>query len=131
MNKTEKMAELYRQAASLDEENPPELMKKLSIYGQLLELIGGFHAQSHGQWKLAEAKRKETIASVYSLDPEGSNKDREMKAEMAASEARKEEARLEGEAMRFRNAYQSLLEQINIMKKKYEHLTNVFQKGGV
>ncbi len=105
-------------------------MDKLSTYGKILEITGKYHAHAHGQWKLAEAKRKETIASVYSLDPEGSNKDREMKAEMAAAEIRKEEAKLEGEVMRWKNAVLAITEQIQILKKKYDHLKEV-SKGGV
>jgi hypothetical protein len=131
MSKTEKLAQLYKRASGLNEDLPKELMDKLSLYGQILELIGGLHAEAVGAWKLAEALRRETIATIYSLDPEGSNKDREHKAEMGATEARKEEAKTEKEATRWKNAYNSTNEQINIMKKRYDHLVNVFQKGGI
>jgi hypothetical protein len=131
MTKTNKLTILYKKANSLNEDNPKELMDKLSLYGQILEIIGGLHAESVGAWKIAEAYRRETIATVYSLDPQGSNKDRENKAEMAASEARREEAKAEKEATRWKNAYNSTNEQINIMKKRYDHLVNVYQKGGI
>lgn len=130
MNKTDKLSTLYKKAKSLNEDLPKELMDKLSIYGQILEIIGGLHADAIGEWKLAEALRRETLATVYSLDPEGSNKDRENKAEMAASQARRDEAKAEKEATRWKNAYNSTNEQINIMKKRYDHLVNV-SKGGV
>lgn len=130
-SKTERLSILYKNSSKLDESNPKELMDKLSIYGQILELIGGLHAESVGAWKLAEAYRRETIATVYSLDPEGTVKDKENKAEMAATEARREEARAEKEATRWKNAYNSTNEQINIMKKRYDHLCNVFNKGGI
>jgi hypothetical protein len=130
MSKTSKLAELYKRASGLNEDLPAELMNKLSLYGQILEILGGLHSEAVGQWKLAEAKRRETIATVYSLDPQGSNKDREQKAEMAAKDARREEAEGEREALRFKNAYNSVYEQINIMKKRYDHLVNV-AKGGV
>lgn len=130
MNKTDKLSTLYKKAKSLNEDLPKELMDKLSIYGQILEIIGGLHADAIGEWKLAEALRRETLATVYSLDPEGSNKDRENKAEMAASPARRDEAKAEKEATRWKNAYNSTNEQINIMKKRYDHLVNV-SKGGV
>jgi hypothetical protein len=130
MSKTSKLAELYKRASGLNEDLPAELMNKLSLYGQILEILGGLHSESVGQWKLAEAKRRETIATVYSLDPQGSNKDREQKAEMAAKDARREEAEGEREATRWKNAYNSTSEQINIMKKRYDHLVNV-AKGGV
>jgi hypothetical protein len=131
MNKTEKLSQLYKKANGLNEDLPKELIDKLSLYGQILELVGGMHADSLGAWKLAEALRKETVATVYSLDPEGSNKDREHKAEMAATQARRDEATAEREAIRWKNAYNSTLEQIQIMKKRYEHLVNVFNKGGI
>jgi len=129
--RTAKLTELYKQAASLNEEFPAQLMEKLSIYGQILELLGGMWAAATKDWKLAEAKRRETIATVYSLDPEGTTKDREMKGEMAAAEWRRKEAEYEAEALRWKAAYIATQEQINIMKKKYEHLVNVYQKGGI
>lgn len=131
MSKTDKLTILYKKAAVCNEDLPAELMNKLSLYGQILELIGGLHAESVGEWKMAEALRRETLATVYSLDPEGSNKDRENKAEMAATQARRKEAETEKEATRWKNAYNSTNEQINIMKKRYDHLVNVFQKGGI
>jgi hypothetical protein len=124
-NKVKRLSELYKQANQLNEEFPKELIEKLSIYGQILEIIGGLWSEAHSEWKLAEAKRKDTIASVYTLDPEGTNKDREMKAEMAARDWRIKEAQFEGEALRWKAAYQSVIEQIQILKKRYEHMQNV------
>jgi hypothetical protein len=131
MTKTEKLAQLYKKANACNEDFPAELMNKLSLYGQILEIIGGLHAEAVGAWKLAEAYRRGTLATVYSLDPEGSNKDRENKAEMAATQSRRDEAKAEQEATRWKNAYNSTNEQINIMKKRYDHLCNVFNKGGI
>lgn len=130
-SRTDKLKDLYKKANSLNEDLPKELMDKLSLYGQILEIIGGLHAESVGAWKMAESARRETLATVYSLDPEGSNKDRENKAEMAAAQARRDEAQAEKEATRWKNAYNSTNEQINIMKKRYDHLVNVFNKGGI
>ncbi len=130
MTKTEKLSLLYKKASVLNEDLPLELMNKLSIYGQILELLGGLHSEALGAWKMAEARRRETIASIYTLDVNGSNKDRENRAEMAAAEARREEALGEQEAMRFKNAKDAVTEQIQIMKKRYEHLVNV-SKGGI
>jgi hypothetical protein len=130
-NKVKRLSELYKQANQLNEEFPKELIEKLSIYGQILEIIGGLWADAHSEWKLAEAKRKDTIATVYSLDPEGTNKDREMKAEMAAKEWRLKESQFEGEALRWKAAYQSVIEQIQILKKRYEHMQNVLNNSGI
>jgi hypothetical protein len=130
MTKTEKLGILYKQANALNEELPFELMKKLSLYGQILELLGGLWAQATKDWKLAESKRRETIATIYSLDPEGTVKDKEYKGEMAAAEWRRAEAEGEGEALRWKTAYTSTQEQIQILKKKYDHLKEV-SKGGI
>jgi hypothetical protein len=130
LSKIDKLTELYKKAATLNEELPKELMEKLSIYGQILEILGGFWAAATREWKLAEAKRREAIASVYSLDPEGTVKDREMKAELAAAEWRRKEAEFEAESLRWKAAYTATQEQIQILKKKYDHLKEV-SKGGI
>jgi hypothetical protein len=137
MSKTEKLSQLYKKASVLDENLPAQLMDKLSIYGQILELLGGFHAQSVEAWKLAEATRRETIASAqaYGAELEGAKgstaKDREAIAEVVGAKARAAEGKAEAEATRWKNAYNSTIEQINIMKKRYDHLVNVFNKGGI
>jgi hypothetical protein len=130
MSKTDKLTQLYKQANSLNEELPKHLMDKLSLYGQILEILGGMWAAATKEWKLAESKRRETIATVFSLDPEGTAKDRENKAEMAASEWRRAEAEGEAESLRWKTAYTSTQEQIQILKKKYDHLKEV-AKGGI
>jgi hypothetical protein len=130
MTKTDKLAQLYKKANQMDEEIPKQLMDKLSLYGQILELLGGLWAAATKEWKLAESSRRQTIATVFSLDPEGTAKEKEMKAEMAASEWRRAEAEGEGEALRWKTAYTSTQEQIQILKKKYDHLKEV-AKGGI
>lgn len=140
MTKGEKLAMLYKKANGLNEENPKELMDKLSLYGQILEFIGGFHAESVKAWKLAEAKRREVIATVvvYGTDvskedgsiPLKTAKEKEAAAEVMGAEARREEAITEAEAQRWKNAYVSTIEMINILKKKYDHLKEI-AKGGI
>jgi hypothetical protein len=142
MNKTDKLSLLYKKASSLNEDLPKELMDKLSIYGQILELIGGLHAEAIQAWKLAEAKRREVIASamVYGAELAADDgepiqiktaKEKEAAAEVIGAHTRREEATTEYEATRWKNAYNSTNEQINIMKKRYDHLVNVFSKGGI
>jgi hypothetical protein len=134
--KAERLADLYKKANALNEELPLDIMNKLSLYGQILELIGGLHADSVKAYRLAEAKRRETIASaiVYGAELEGAEvktaKDREAVAEVIGATARKEEALAEAEAQRWKNAYQSNIEMIQILKKKYDHLKEV-SKGGI
>lgn len=131
----DKLRTYYNAADKLNEEFPKELMDKLSIYGRILEIIGGLHADALREWKLAESERKGTIAETYMIvlnegDKPATSKYREMVAEQTAIDLRRKEAIAESEAMRWRNAYNSVLEQIQIMKKRYEHLTNV-SKGGI
>lgn len=130
MSKLQRLSELHKKAAGLNEDLPPDLLNKLTIFGEIYEIMGGLHAEAVGDWRLKEALRRETIATVYSLDPEGTVKDREMKAEFAAKDARKEEAAAEKEATRWKNARDSYLEKINILKKRYDHLKEV-ARGGV
>jgi hypothetical protein len=136
MSKTDKLAQLYKKANTLNEEIPLDLMNKLSLYGQVLEIIGGLHAEAVKAWKLAEAKRREVIASaiVYGAELEGAEvktaKDREAVAEVVGAAARREEALTESEAQRWKNAYISTQEMIQILKKKYDHLKEV-AKGGI
>ncbi|MEC5268252.1 hypothetical protein P9G49_03955 [Heyndrickxia coagulans] len=136
MKRTEKLAMLYKQANALNEELPKELIDKLSLYGQVLEIIGGLHAESVKAWKLAEAHRREAIASaiVYGAEVDGTApktaKEKEAAAEVIGAEARRNEALAEAEAQRWRNAYTSTLEMIQILKKKYEHMKEV-SKGGI
>jgi len=134
MTQTERMAkltELYKKAASLNEDFPAQLIEKMGLYGQIYEILGFLHAEAEGEYGLKEVERKEVIANVFCLDPEKTVKEREMKAELAAIPKRKEEAEARKEAIRWKNAREAVLEQINIMKKKYEHLVNVYQKGGI
>lgn len=134
--RAEKLAQLYKKANALNEELPKELMDKLSIYGQVLEIIGGLHAESVKAWKLAEAKRRETIASaiVYGAELDGvaykTAKEKEAAAEVIGAEARRNEALAEAEAQRWRNAMIAVQETIQILKKKYEHMKEV-AKGGI
>jgi hypothetical protein len=130
MSDTEQLKQLYTQANSLKEELPADLIKKLSIYGSILRITGKLHADSLKDWKLAEAKRKETIATVYTYDPEGTVKDKEYKGEVAATQFRQEEAIAEAECMRWRNAYTSCQEYIQILKMQIRD-TQELAKGGV
>mgnify|MGYP001218578503 CR=1 FL=1 len=130
LERIQRMAELYEKANKLNEELPKDLLEKMSIYGEILEIIGGLWASATNEWKYCESMRRETIAKQYALDPEGSNRDREMRAEAFASEWRHKEAIYEAESLRWKNLYNSKLEQIQILKKKYEHMKEV-AKGGI
>lgn len=126
----QQLTEFYNQTDKLNDDLPADLIKKLMLYGKILEITGKLHASSLKDWKMAEAKRKETIATVYSLDPNGTSKEREMKGEMAATQFRQEEATAEAECMRWRNAYTSCQEYIQILKMQIRDIKSV-DEGGV
>ena len=129
MPKIDRLKELYAKTNGLDEDYPKDLLDKLSIYGQILSIIGDLHAECTKDWKLAEAERRDTIANFYSQF-EGTIKDKEMEAEAKSKAQRQKEAELEGESIKWKNRYNSTLEQIQIMKKRYDHLKEV-AKGGI
>ena len=126
----EKLTKLYKQANSLNEELPGDIVKKLSLYGKILEILGGFHAQSVKEWKLAEATRREALASAFCYDIDGSVVERTNKAEIAAAPTRKKEAEMEAQAQRWRNAYNSTSEIIQILKLQLKDMQNL-DRGGV
>jgi hypothetical protein len=129
MSKIDRLRELYAKTNGLDEDYPKDLLDKLSIYGQILSIIGDLHADSTKDWKLAEAQRRDSIANFYSKF-EGTVKDKEMEAEAKSKNERQKEAEYEGESLKWKNRYNSTVEQIQIMKKKYDHLREV-SKGGI
>ncbi|EJR51772.1 hypothetical protein IIO_06182 [Bacillus cereus VD115] len=126
----EKLKDLYARAAGLDENLPGDLLQKLKIYGDILSLTGKLHAAALSDWKMAEAIRKETISKCFTYNPSGTAKEREMQAEFAASEHRKAEAQAEASCMRWRNAYNSTTEIINILKIQLRDLKDL-NSGGV
>jgi hypothetical protein len=120
---------LYKEVNELEDSLPGDVLKKLKLYAEILTWTGKLHASSLKEWKLAESKRKETVATVYSLDPNGTSKEREMKAEMAASDFRREEAVAEANCMRWKNAYTSTTEYINILKIQLKDMKDLNQGG--
>jgi len=130
MSNMDKMSALYKQANSLNEELPGDIVKKLSLYGKILEILGGFHAVAVKNWKLAESTRREALASAFHYNIDGSVVERTNKAEIAAAPSRRKEAEAEGEAQRWRNAYNSTSEIIQILKLQLKDMQNL-DRGGV
>jgi len=130
VNNIERLKLLYAEANELDECVPADIVKKLSLYGKILELLGGFHAVSVKNWKLAEATRRETMASAFCYDIDGSIVERTNKAEIVAAPSRRKEAETEAEAQRWRNAYNSTSEIIQILKLQLRDMQNL-DRGGV
>jgi hypothetical protein len=128
MSNYDKLKKLYSEASQCDESMPGEIVDKLRIYGQIFELVGKFHSDSLKAWKLAEAKRREALASAYQYG-EGTQKEKEARAEIAAAPHRQDEAQKEADCMRWRNAKDSTQETINILKVQLKDHHEV-NKGG-
>lgn len=129
MTPEQQLGILYKQVNQLSDELPCDVLKKLKLYAEILTWTGKLHSESLKAWKMAEALRKETIATVYTYDPEGTVKDKEYKAEVAAAEHRRNEAKAEGDCMRWRNAYTSTTEYINILKIQLKDMKDLNQGG--
>lgn len=130
-----KYKNLWGQSTTLNEENPHELQMKLTIYGQLYELTGKFLAAARSDARLAKLDRQEQEAKMFLSTPnkkEGgkyTEKEREKKAFLSARLLYKREIEYENEADRWENARDSILEQINIMKRKQDVMNNLFGRG--
>jgi hypothetical protein len=125
--------QLWGQTQRLNEDNPDHLVQKLTLYGQLYEWTGKFLASARSDARLAKLERQEQEARVFLKTPKGKDgyteKEREKKAFLAAKLLIKREIEYENEADRWANARDSILEQINIMKRKQDVQINIFQRG--
>jgi len=122
----ERLKRLYAEIESLSDEIPQQKSRKIYLLGQVLQIIGKFHAdavRAHGR-AYAERKRiwGETITSV-----EGTAKDKEGLAEVKAYDARIEEAEAEADMWRWRNAFIATQELINAEKKDLEVLMKEYE----
>jgi hypothetical protein len=137
MSKTEKLKELYKKANGYNEEIPAQLIDKMTVYGQIYELIGGLYGDALDRYGVAEVERKDTIAnaivyrpSVDGQEPPTSDKRAEAIGIILAKDKFIAEKKAESEALRWKSARDAVNEQIQIMKKRYEHFVNV-AKGGI
>ena len=117
----DRLKRLYGEIESLSDEIPQQKSRKIYLLGQVLQIIGKFHAdavRAHGR-AYAERKRiwGETIAGVG-----GTAKDKEGIAEVNSYEARLKEADAEADMWRWRNAFIATQELINAEKKDLEVL---------
>jgi hypothetical protein len=129
----QKYKHLWGMTQKLNEDNPDHLQMKLTLYGQLYEWTGKFLASARSDARLAKLDRQEQEAKVFLKTPKGKDgyteKEREKKAFLAARLLIKREIEYENEADRWANARDSILEQINIMKRKQDVQINIFQRG--
>lgn len=116
-----RLDELYKQAESMNEENPSQLAKQIEIYAEILGIIGKFHAASAYDHGKAYADRKQ-IYGILLANTDGTQRDKEGVAEEGSYEARLEEAKAESEMIRWKNAFIATQELIQAKKKSLEVL---------
>ena len=124
----DRLKRLYSEIESLSDEIPQQKSRKIYLLGQVLQIMGKFHAdavRAHGR-AYAERKRiwGETIAGV-----DGTAKDKEGLAEVKAYDARMKEADAEADMWRWRNAFTATQELINAEKKDLEVLITEYKSG--
>jgi|SRR5690625_2877869 len=124
----DKLKELYNSINKLDEENPAELSRIITLYSRSLQLIGNYHAdaiRSHGK---AYATRKTTWGKTMH-DTVGTGIVKEGAAEIAIYVLRKDEAEAESEVWKWRNQFQSTQEIINSLKIQLKTLMTEYQNS--
>jgi hypothetical protein len=137
-NKIKELSELYEMAGKRLDDDPLDLQEKLTLYGQIHEIMGDLEAYAVGQEKLAYALRQETNAQTYMhkkhVKIEGTlvkltAEERKMTAELAVRKYRRNEARFAQDSKKWKNRRDSVLEQINIMKRRQDLFTDQWGKA--
>lgn len=105
---------LRREADSLPEDNPAGLMQKIDLLAKCLTFIGRVSSVLDGDYKRIYAQRKRTYAEAYIAAP----KAKDAHAELAVAGLREMEAQAYEDSRRWRNAHESLIEEIHALKLK-------------
>jgi|SRR5690554_1482932 len=122
----DRLKKLYAEIESLRDDIPAQKSRKIYLLGQVLQIIGKFHAdavRSHGR---AYAERKRVWGEAIT-GHSGTAKDKEGMAEVKAYNARIEEAEAEADMWRWRNAFIATQELINAEKKDLEVLMKEYE----
>ncbi len=125
----------YAEADEREETNPLQLQEKMTIYGNILEIMGDLEAEATGMEKLAYAYRQEMNANRFlnsRTDNQGNKltgDERKAVAEIAVKSFRRKEAKFAGASKKWRNRKESVLEQINIMKRRQDLFTDEWNKA--
>ena len=105
---------LRREADNLPEDNPAGLMQKIELLAKCMVYVGRLSSALDGEYKRIYAERKRTYAQAYIAAP----KAKEAYAELAVVELREREAQAYEDSRRWRNALDSLTEEIHSLKLK-------------
>lgn len=128
---------LWNESEKLNESNPDELQQKLTYYGRLYELTGKFHAAAVADAELKKFERMSRESNIILSKGFKTRKDatkytvkeQDAKLFLATKEFHQEERKFRNEALRWENARDSILEQINIMKRKQDVQINLFARA--
>lgn len=105
---------LHEMAEALAEDNAGSLMEKIEHLSKVLMYAGRVSSHFDEAYKTIYADRKRTWAEARVM----AAKDKDAASELAIVELRQREAEAYGEMNRWRNARESIVEQIHAMKLK-------------
>lgn len=105
---------LRTEADKLPEDNPAGLMHKIELLAKCMVYVGRLSSALDGDYKRAYALRKRTYAQAYIDAPRA----KEAHAELAVADLREAEAQAYEDSRRWRNALESLTEEIHSLKLK-------------
>jgi len=113
-NHLNEITRLRTDADKLPEDNPSGLMQKIELLAKCMVYVGRLSSALDGEYKRIYALRKRTHAQAYIDAP----KHKAAVAELAVVEIRSVEAQAYEDMMRWRNALNSLTEEIHALKLK-------------
>lgn len=105
---------LRRAADQLPDDVPQSLMEKIELLAKCMVYIGRLSSHLDGEYKRIYALRKQTYAKAYIE----ATRSKEAHAELAIVELRQLEAQAYEDMRRWRNALDSLTEEIHALKLK-------------
>jgi len=111
---TREIMRLRREADSLPNDNPAALMRKIELLARCMVYVGRLSSYLDGEYKRIYAERKREYAKAYIEAP----RNKEAYAELAVVELREKEAQAYEDSRRWRNALDSLTEEIHALKLK-------------
>lgn len=113
-NHLNEITRLRSEADKLPEDNPAGLMHKIELLAKCMVYVGRLSSALDGEYKRTYALRKRTYAQAYIDAPRA----KDAHAELAIVELREAEAQAYEDSRRWRNALDSLTEEIHSLKLK-------------
>jgi hypothetical protein len=133
-----RLMELYKMSEEKLEDDPLELQEKMTLFGEIYEIMGDLEALAVGQKELAYAYRQEVNAHKFlhaakvkqgETVKKPTGDERKAYAELAVRPYRRNEARFAEESKKWKNRRDSVLEQINIMKRRQDLFVDQWEKA--